>query len=386
MLNTRLSGAMTKDATLLITPPLLNNGTYSNPVSVLYVENIKYQISVVNPVAGDVIIRDTLPAYLNYVPGSASPTNVMRAYTIGNPPQDILEWRFTNIAAGGSVVVEFEATPASGANESQPLYINRAWITVDNTILIPTGNSTYHQGAGTCMVTFSTGHGGSIYNTEPQVIDYSTSANAGVLVVPDEGYRFTGWSYDDYISHRGELIKAQSGIMYYDTLAVFGNVELRANFELNNYPIRYHLNDGINAESNPDIYTIKSGRITLYAPHKAGDVFVGWTGSNGTESQKTVIIPAGSTGELEYYANFLYSGHEDGLPEKATDDIWSAGNEVYIRTSRSGSIVRIFTPDGVLREQHTILSAGITTKIKLDDGIYIITLNNGTGKKVIINQ
>ncbi|MDR0700022.1 MAG: VCBS repeat-containing protein, partial [Tannerella sp.] len=176
MLNTRLSGAMAKDATLLITPSVSvsHNGTYSNPVSVLYGEKIKYKISVVNPVAGDVIIRDTLPAYLNYVPGSASPTNVIRASTIGNPPQDILIWGFTNIAAGGPVVVEFEATPASGANESQPLYINRAWITVDNTILIPTGNSTYHQGAGTCMVTFSTGHGGSIYNTEPQAIDYST--------------------------------------------------------------------------------------------------------------------------------------------------------------------------------------------------------------------
>jgi uncharacterized repeat protein (TIGR02543 family) len=385
MFNTRIAGSMVKDATLLLTPPVSHNGTYSNPVSVLYGEKIKYQITMTNPVAKDIIIRDTLPAYLNYILGSASPSTVTHTYTTGSPPQDILTWRLTGIAAGATGTVHFEATPASGSNESQPLYINQAWIVVADTILLPTSNSTYHQGAGTCVVTFSTGHGGSTYNTEPQVIDYSTSANEGVLVVPDEGHRFTGWSHDDYISYRGELIKAKSGIMYYDTLAIFGNVEFRANFELNNYPIRYHLNDGINAESNPALYTIESGPITLDAPYKAGDVFVGWTGSNGEESQKTVTIPAGSTGELEYYANFLYSGRENDIPEKATDKIWSAGNEVYIRTSRIGSIVRIFTPDGVMREQHTILSVGITTKLKLPEGIYIITLNNGAGKKVIIN-
>jgi uncharacterized repeat protein (TIGR02543 family)/uncharacterized repeat protein (TIGR01451 family) len=384
MFNTRINEKMTKKATLLISPPVSNNGSYSNPVSVLYGEKIKYEINVINMIANaDVKIIDTLPPYMDYVSSSAVPPTTT-SLTVGIPPQNVLSWTLSGINLGDDSIVYFEATPASGSNESQPLYTNRAWIFIDNTLTFPT-NSTYHQGAGSCVVTFSAGHGGSIYNTDPQVIDYSTSANEGVLVVPDEAHRFTGWSHDDYISHRGKLIKARSGIMYYDTLAIFGNVELRANFELNKYPIHYHLNGGINAESNPDLYTVESGPLTLEAPQKAGDVFVGWTGSNGEESQKTVTIPKGSTGELEYYANFLYSGRENSVQqEKPTDKIWSAGNEVYIRTSRTGSIVRIFTPDGILREQHTILSAGIT-KLKLDHGIYIITLNNGVGQKVFIN-
>ncbi|MDR1097350.1 MAG: hypothetical protein LBL57_04380, partial [Tannerella sp.] len=95
-------------------------------------------------------------------------------------------------------------------------------------------------------------------------------------------------------------------------------------------------------------------------------------------------IPAGSTGEREYYANYLYSGRESHAAETPeTDRIWSSGNEAYIRTSRSGSIARIYTPDGILRRQHTVLSAG-TTKFRLDPGIYIIKLNNGTGWKILI--
>jgi uncharacterized repeat protein (TIGR02543 family) len=235
------------------------------------------------------------------------------------------------------------------------------------------------------MVTFSAAYGGSIYNADPQAVDYSTSARAGVLVVPDDGYRFTGWSHDGYIPHRGPAIAAASGIAHYDTLAVYGNVELTARFEPETYPIRYYLNDGENASANPLAYTVESGDITLASPRKAGDVFTGWTGSNGDAPQETVTIPARSTGERDYYANFLYSGREASAPEDAkTDNIWSSGNEAYIRTSHAGSIARIYSPDGVLHAQCTIISAG-TTKIRLEQGVYIVTLNNGTGRKIVIN-
>jgi uncharacterized repeat protein (TIGR02543 family) len=251
--------------------------------------------------------------------------------------------------------------------------------------IVPTGNSTYHQGAGMSTVTFSAGYGGSIYNADPQVVDYSTPARAGVLVAANEGYEFAGWRHDAYTSFRGNPIPARSGIMRYDTLAIYGDVELRADFTLNRYPIRYYLNDAENAEANPLEYTVESAAITLAPPHKPGDVFTGWTGSNGEDPQKTATIPAGSTGEHEYYANFLYSGREACAEEPKTDKIWAAGNEAYVRTFRPGSIVRIYTPDGVLRRQHTILATG-TTKFRLAPGVYIVTLNGGTGYKIICEQ
>ncbi|MDR0700646.1 MAG: FG-GAP-like repeat-containing protein, partial [Tannerella sp.] len=376
---------MKKDASI---GSVSSNGTYGNPASVLYGDVIQYKITAYNASqkTGTVIIRDTLPAYLNYIDRSAQPSSAVSAEktnAYGAPKRDVLRWDLNGIASGKDTIVSYKATPEGGACASQPLFINRAWITSDNTIVTST-NSTYHQGAGVSTIVFSTGYGGSVYNAQPQILDYKTSARVGVLAVPDEGYAFAGWSHDDYYSLRGERIPARSDIIYYDTLIVFGDVELTANFKLIDYPIHYYLNGGENAGNNPDTYTIQSGDITLEEPCKSGDVFIGWTGSNGTELQKTVTIPKGSTCELEFYANYLYSGCEEELQTKTDPDkIWGEDDELFIRTSKTGSIVRIYSLEGVLTGLHTILSAGVT-KIKLQRGIYIVTLNNGFVHKVII--
>ena len=176
--------------------------------------------------------------------------------------------------------------------------------------------------------------------------------------------------------------------MHYDTMTVYGDVELHANFEIEKYSIEYHLNGGRNAENNPSSYTIKSGAITLDAPVKAGDTFVGWTGANGDEPQQNIVIAAGSTGKLEYYANFLLSGREIttiDASENNEDKAWAVDDNLYIRTSKAGSIVRIYSLDGVLRELYTILSSGVTTR-KFSRGIFLITINNNVGQKVVLTE
>jgi uncharacterized repeat protein (TIGR02543 family) len=375
---------MKKTATL---NSVQNNGYYANPVSVLFNERIKYGIEAIHASykAGRMTVRDTLPAYLNYVAGTAQPAAGFAASrTAGTPVRDVLTWTLASVVPMDTRLFEYEATPDGGVCASQPLFINRAWIMLDDAPVTVATNSTYHQGAGASIVTFSSGYGGRIYNADPQVVDYRTSARSGVLVVPDEGYVFAGWSHDDYVSLRGEQVQARMGITDYDTLTVSGNVRLTASFEPDEYPICYYLNGGENAAGNPPAYTVESGAITLEAPRKAGDVFVGWTGSNGKEPQKTVTIPKGSTGELELYANFLHSGRENVAREAARKDkIWSAGNELYIHATKTGSIVRIYTTTGALYRQHTIIADDVT-KIKLEQGIYIVTLNNGTGQSIII--
>jgi uncharacterized repeat protein (TIGR02543 family) len=297
-------------------------------------------------------------------------------------------FRFDSLETLEPVWASFRATPASGVSASQPMFVNRAWITASDSLLIPTGTSTYHQGAGVSIVTFSApARGGDIYNATPQALDYRTSPNSGVLVVPDEGYAFAGWSHDAYTSLRGERIEARTGIKLYDTLTVYGNVELRAVFVAEEYPVRYYLHGGENPAANPPAYTVESAAVTLEAPNKPGDTFTGWTGSNGDEPQPSITIPRGSTGERNYYANYLHTGREEeAIREEErteTDRIWASGSEAFIRTSRPGSIARIYTPDGILREQRTLLSAG-TAKIRLAPGVHIITLNNGPGQKIII--
>ncbi|MDR1335425.1 MAG: FG-GAP-like repeat-containing protein [Tannerella sp.] len=393
-IRTRLSPVlhlmMKKDATL---NEVQYNGTYPNPVSVLYTDVIEYTVTAVNanlnPSGGTLVIRDTLPAYLDYAgTESSSPqASFVPGTASGVPQRSMLEWTFTGLSPLQKVTATFGATPASGVSASQPMFVNRAWITAGDTLL-PTANSTYHQGAGVSLVTFSApARGGVIYNATPQALDFRTSPRTGILVVPEEGYRFAGWSHDSYTSLRGERIEARTGITHYDTLTVYGSVELRAAFAPEEYPVRYHLHGGEPPTPNPSLYTVESPAITLAAPQKTGDPFTGWTGANGDDPQLSVIIPPGSTGERDYYANYLYSGRETVEPQTSTpeDKIWASGDDLYVRTSKPGAIIRIYTPDGVLHRLQTIITAG-ETRIKLPHGIYIVTLNNNTAQKVIIEK
>ena len=166
-------------------------------------------------------------------------------------------------------------------------------------------------------MTFSKGLGGNIYNATEQVLDYMSKPASGVVIAPDEGYVFAGWSHDNYLSLRGAFIEAQSAIMLYDTLTVYGNVELHASF----VPVEESLDD----------------------------------------DEEEVVIKSLET----------------------DDKAWAVDDELYIRTNNPNSVVRIYSLDGVLRGQHTIIMPGTTTK-KLSRGIYIVTINNGVGVKLLI--
>jgi hypothetical protein len=321
-INPALDLMMKKDAAMDAVP---NNGAYPNPVSVLYNERIRYEITAINAnlATGAVFIIDTLPPYLNYVGGSAGGDAGYSSLdtTLEMPPREVLSWRFTAPLPNpyDTLTVWYEATPENGVSASQPMYINYAWVNVSDSLDVAT-NKTYHQGAGTALVTFSASSGGSIYHAGEQALDYMTSPRSDILVVPDEGYRFAGWRHDDYMSLRGKVIRADSGIMRCDTLVIYGSVELHAVFE----------------------------------PDGSGD-----------------------DGEFDRAIE------EMTKPPKG-DGIWSSENTLYVRTNTSGSIVRIYKPDGALYSQHTIITEG-TARIQLPRGIYIVTLNNGIGQKVLIN-
>jgi len=82
-----------------------------------------------------------------------------------------------------------------------------------------------------------------------------------------------------------------------------GGLKVKAVWELTEYTIAYDLNGG-NAEGNPTTYTILSDAITLNTPAKTGCEFTGWTGTGLSGAEMQVVIPAGSTGERVYTANW----------------------------------------------------------------------------------
>ncbi len=68
------------------------------------------------------------------------------------------------------------------------------------------------------------------------------------------------------------------------------------------YSINYNLNGGsISGESSK--YTINY-TITLPEPTRNGYEFIGWSGSNGSTPIKNVVIQKGTTGNLNYNANW----------------------------------------------------------------------------------
>jgi hypothetical protein len=81
------------------------------------------------------------------------------------------------------------------------------------------------------------------------------------------------------------------------------------------------------------------------------------------------VIAHGSTGERDYYANYLYSGREAVEGEAPLEDrIWSFGDELYVRTTKAGAIIRVYSPDGMLHRLQTAVAAD-ETRIKLQRGI-----------------
>lgn len=108
------------------------------------------------------------------------------------------------------------------------------------------------------------------------------------------GYTFAGWKGTD-IDGTAEIVTVLQGST--------GSRSYTAVWTPITYTIRYKLNNASDP-GNPAGYTIESGAITLTNPSRNGYTFDGWTGTDLTAKTQSVTIPAGSTGNREYTANF----------------------------------------------------------------------------------
>ncbi len=88
------------------------------------------------------------------------------------------------------------------------------------------------------------------------------------------------------------------------TMPANDNATVDASTALITYNITYDLDGGSVATANPTTYNFTTPTFTLNNPTKAGYTFTGWTGSNGTTPQTTVTIAQGSTGDLNYTAQW----------------------------------------------------------------------------------
>ena len=138
-------------------------------------------------------------------------------------------------------------------------------------------------------VTFNSNGGSDVDSIQ---VPYNTAI--GELPVPTkEGYEFAGWFTD---LSGGEKITE-------DTV-ITTNVTYYAKWNLIDYNITLNLMGGGVSGEYKQTYTILDSNFDLPVPTKEGHEFLGWTGEGIEEPTITVTIVQGTTGDLEYTANW----------------------------------------------------------------------------------
>lgn len=139
-------------------------------------------------------------------------------------------------------------------------------------------------------------NGGEWMNEEANPATYTIESENILIRNPEKkGYTFSGWTWD------GEAVP-QTEVMI--PKGSFGDKKYSAHWELDKYSIRYELHGGINAGENPSQYSITSEDIDIMEPVRTGYDFIGWTWEGQPDPMKSVKIRTGSTGDIQYTANW----------------------------------------------------------------------------------
>ena len=133
---------------------------------------------------------------------------------------------------------------------------------------------------------------GGINSDDNPTVLYKQESRSYTLYEPTkEGYTFKRWTLN------GETVTSISPSSF------TAGATLTAEWEwiAHSYTITYNYAGGTG--NNSTTYSDATG-YTLVAPTRKGYTFIGWTGSNGSTPQKDVIIPARSSGNKSYTANW----------------------------------------------------------------------------------
>lgn len=203
-----------------------------------------------------------------------------------------------------------------------------------------------------------------------------------------DGYTFTGWT-----GSNGTAPQTSVSV----TKGTTGNLSYTANWQevMPTYTITYELNGGT-VSNNPTTYTAETDTFTLNAPTRAGYIFTGWTGSNGTTPQTSVSVTKGTTGNLTYTANwreaptaYTITYNLDGGSASGNPTSYTAETETFTfnNPTRNGYTFTGWTgSNGTTPQTSVSVTKGTTGNLtytanwQLNPGTYTITynLNGGT--------
>ena len=139
------------------------------------------------------------------------------------------------------------------------------------------------------------GSSGAKYTQE---FTYGTTQPLAAVAYGRKGYTFTGWNTDS----KG------TGTSYADCADYTtgsADADLYAQWEISTYDIIYVLNGGINAQDNPQNFTVASETITLSDPVRDGYTFCGWYTNSSCSGSKKRKISKGTAETITLYAKWI---------------------------------------------------------------------------------
>ena len=191
-------------------------------------------------------------------------------------------------------------------------------------------------------------------NSEGNPLYYKVTDSIKLSAPEREGYSFCGW-YEEEDFSGTEQIEMDSGS--------YGDKTYYAKW-LEKYFITYELNGGINAEDNPENYTIESDTIPLVAPAKEGFLFRGWYEEEDFSGTEQTEIITGSNGVKTYYAKWLKKCTVSFVTEHGTapESIVVGEGEIV----EAAQIVQLSEKDWLFRGWYTDSSFADEKKISSD--------------------
>ncbi|MBR3660677.1 MAG: InlB B-repeat-containing protein [Bacilli bacterium] len=295
----------------------------------------------------------TYEIYLTEKDGNTLSSNYVKIYLTDSNGNVIVEptiysslenTTYQNDAATGKLVLK--NTLDGNFTKSYRLY---AWIdssfsqneslTFDFYVNVYAYNALESEVVGESNITFNKQSGSGGTNS----VEASYNDAMPTITLPTKsGYTFAGYftgengTGDQYYNADG------SGVTGWDKTT---DTTLYANWTTDEYLIVYYLDGGTVSSANPTTYSINSSAITLNNPTKVGYIFTGWSGTDLTGSENTTVtIPAGSTGNRYYTANFVPIG-------MTASDL----KDTYVANSSSGLVAinndgGLYTGTGTIRE------------------------------------
>ncbi len=220
-------------------------------------------------------------------------------------------------------------------------------------------------------------------------LSYLTSASQQTKTLPTvtrTGYTFASWAITTNSSEANSTV---SGSTLTIPANAYGNITVKANWNVVTYTISYNLNGGSVSTANPTSYTIETVDFTLNNPTKAGYTFAGWTGSNGTTAQTTVKIAKGSIGDKSYTANWTFNALAESSSNGYTGTYDGASHNIsFVASHGSSNTISYQWYKGSVADANKISGATKTTysvKNVADSGTYVCraTISDGTTTKTL---